>query len=448
MREYFKNQSVNVAKKLIRLFFVDRNIEEFFKYLHPIEFSWVGPRPEDVITNFNEFEKMFRARSKSLLKCEVLNEEYQLTNSTLDSSIVIVKLNLDCNLAPTDHYQTAMNITFHFVVDNDQILCTHYHLHFPIKHSNLQNFIFFTFNDSKIFDESVSKLENGLEVDFLHQKDLLTNFMDSEKIAMKSFYYEPGMPYRYANRSLLKLLDCKRLGDFLVEKDSSSLQHIHPADQSDYIETLKNQFDSVQTTFNPDEKWQWQTSYFAVYRTQSCAAENKTVFEWGNLFLYNGRKIVNSFLIPIEEVSLINQIQKINDYTSLRGGGGTRIPLAGGIPSNDDSTKTTLLTDYGIHIGDSIIIFPKHRRLLLNDKEVKLTPLEFEILLMLVDHLNEVVPLETFSSMIWSDESFHETSNALKMHMSNLRSKLRLTSESQIQILAVQKKGYCLSVSD
>ena len=320
MEEYFKNQSIITARKLVKLFFVDRNIDEFFKYLHPTEFSWIGPRPEDVINNLDEFKKMFRTRSKSLLKCEILNEDYLLTNSTLDSSIVLAKLNLNCNILPADRLQTLMNITFHFVVENDQLFCTHYHLHFPIKRSNLKNFIFFTFDDAKIFDESVAELENVLEFEFMHQKDLLTNFMDSEKIAMKSFYYEPGMPYRYANQSLLKLLGCKRVGDFLLEQDSSSLQHIHPADQSDYIETLKKQFDSVQKSLNPEEKWHWQTSYFVVYRTQSCAAEHRSVFEWGNLFLYEDRKIVNSFLIPIEEVSLINQIQKVGDYTTIRGG--------------------------------------------------------------------------------------------------------------------------------
>ena len=95
-----------------------------------------------------------------------------------------------------------------------------------------------------------------------------------------------------------------------------------------------------------------------------------------------------------------------------------------------------------------LLIYPRRRKLFINGKSVLLTPLEFDLLLVLVAHLNKVLTTKEIYKNLWDKEDLNVTSFTLKTHVSNLRKKLREASDDKIQLHNCRGDGYCLSVSE
>lgn len=97
---------------------------------------------------------------------------------------------------------------------------------------------------------------------------------------------------------------------------------------------------------------------------------------------------------------------------------------------------------------NNLVIQIKSRRIFLNGKEIELTPIEFNILLLMTEHLNQTVPIDTFYKKFWSSEELRQTSRVLQTHMSNLRKKLKFNPCCNINIVNIYGKGYGLSVAE
>lgn len=93
-----------------------------------------------------------------------------------------------------------------------------------------------------------------------------------------------------------------------------------------------------------------------------------------------------------------------------------------------------------IHVGD-LEIDPLLRRVCLGASEVNLTPREFELLEVLVEERGGVVSKTDFMRRVWKLASEPRT-NALQVHMSRLKRKLR--KSRRVSIETVARRGYRL----
>ncbi|MBR0086228.1 MAG: response regulator transcription factor [Lachnospiraceae bacterium] len=90
---------------------------------------------------------------------------------------------------------------------------------------------------------------------------------------------------------------------------------------------------------------------------------------------------------------------------------------------------------------DTVKILEKEHRVLLQDKEIRLTPMEYALLLMFFKHPNIVFTREQLLKEVWGDEFFGET-RTVDNHVAILRKKLDLSKA----IVTVFRVGYKLEV--
>lgn len=81
------------------------------------------------------------------------------------------------------------------------------------------------------------------------------------------------------------------------------------------------------------------------------------------------------------------------------------------------------------------------RRVLINEKELLLTPIEFDILWCLSEHAGRVLSLEEIFNMIWGSQHWLDE-QMVQIHMSRLRRKLEKAWEEHYFIETVWGKGY------
>lgn len=97
---------------------------------------------------------------------------------------------------------------------------------------------------------------------------------------------------------------------------------------------------------------------------------------------------------------------------------------------------------------NNLTIQLKSRRVFLNGESIILTPIEFNILLLLTEHVNQTVPIDVFYEKFWNTPDLRETSRVLQAHISNLRRKLNFHKNCNIRITNLYGKGYGLSVDE
>lgn len=108
-------------------------------------------------------------------------------------------------------------------------------------------------------------------------------------------------------------------------------------------------------------------------------------------------------------------------------------------PPADDN-----ITDEAIHIGN-MEFFYSLNELHCGTERVIITSRQAEILKLLADSPNEVVPRETILKHVWGDDSY-ANSLALNVQITYLRRALK--SDKKLCIEAIMKKGYVLKITD
>ena len=83
----------------------------------------------------------------------------------------------------------------------------------------------------------------------------------------------------------------------------------------------------------------------------------------------------------------------------------------------------------------------KKHSVTLNDQPIELTPLEFEILTYLAQHINQVVSSEALFEAVWK-EKFFNSNNTVMAHIARLREKLHEPSRHPKYIKTVWEVGY------
>ena len=98
-----------------------------------------------------------------------------------------------------------------------------------------------------------------------------------------------------------------------------------------------------------------------------------------------------------------------------------------------------------IRMGD--LYFCQEQRLVyVGKQEIKLTAKEFDILALLITHPKRVFTYELIMELVWNEDYSYYSRKAVNNHVSNLRRKLKTTSDSPDYIKSIIGVGYKFEV--
>jgi DNA-binding response OmpR family regulator len=94
-----------------------------------------------------------------------------------------------------------------------------------------------------------------------------------------------------------------------------------------------------------------------------------------------------------------------------------------------------------IRIGD--LYFCQEQRLVcIGGQVIELTAKEFDILALLITHPKRVFTYELIMELVWNEDYSYYSRKAVNNHVSNLRRKLKTTSDSPDYIKSIVSVGY------
>ncbi len=91
-----------------------------------------------------------------------------------------------------------------------------------------------------------------------------------------------------------------------------------------------------------------------------------------------------------------------------------------------------------------ISINKKTRKLSLNNEDIKLTPIQFDILWHLLENSGEVVSTDELFLAVWKEKYYESDNNTVMVHIRNLREKLNDTNKHSKYIKTVWGVGYTI----
>jgi DNA-binding response OmpR family regulator len=94
----------------------------------------------------------------------------------------------------------------------------------------------------------------------------------------------------------------------------------------------------------------------------------------------------------------------------------------------------------------NIRLFPDVLKIKIKDKEIQLTPIEFEIIYCLLQHTDQPVKISTILSEVWGYDS-DENPDMLRVHFRHLRQKIEEDPKNPKYLVTVMNVGYRLVVS-
>jgi DNA-binding response OmpR family regulator len=106
--------------------------------------------------------------------------------------------------------------------------------------------------------------------------------------------------------------------------------------------------------------------------------------------------------------------------------------------SNNQEAQTSEVLEAGI-----FKLFPDSLEVRIDDKLIKLTPTEFEILYCLIQHVNQAVNLTTLLKEVWGYD-VDEDVRMVRVHMGGLRQKIEINPKSPHYVQTVTNVGYKL----
>lgn len=102
------------------------------------------------------------------------------------------------------------------------------------------------------------------------------------------------------------------------------------------------------------------------------------------------------------------------------------------------------MDESGILCHKGLIINKNTYECFLNEKEIKLTPTEFEILKILCENVGKVFSSEELFCMLWKEEVYDKNNNTITVHIRHIRQKMNDSFENPKYIKTVWGVGYKL----
>ena len=94
-----------------------------------------------------------------------------------------------------------------------------------------------------------------------------------------------------------------------------------------------------------------------------------------------------------------------------------------------------------IHYHD-LVIDEKRRSVHKGAERIELTDLEYEILVFLVRHKNQVLALSQIYEGVWHEEAYYGVQNTVMVHMRNLRRKIEDDPKNPQLVKTLWGRGY------
>lgn len=95
---------------------------------------------------------------------------------------------------------------------------------------------------------------------------------------------------------------------------------------------------------------------------------------------------------------------------------------------------------------DDLYFCQEQRLVCISEQVIELTAKEFDILALLITHPKRVFTYELIMELIWNEDYSYYSRKAVNNHVSNLRRKLKTTSDSPDYIKSVIGVGYKFEV--
>lgn len=112
--------------------------------------------------------------------------------------------------------------------------------------------------------------------------------------------------------------------------------------------------------------------------------------------------------------------------------------------NNNYSFSSLSQNNSGVLKSDDIEIFENSLEVKINEKTIKLTPTEFEILYCLLQHKNQAVSLGTLLQEVWGYDS-DEDVRMVRVHVGTLRQKIEPDPKKPVYVNTVTNVGYRLN---
>ena len=91
---------------------------------------------------------------------------------------------------------------------------------------------------------------------------------------------------------------------------------------------------------------------------------------------------------------------------------------------------------------DNLHFCQEQRLVCISEQVIELTAKEFDILALLITHPKRVFTYELIMELVWNEDYSYYSRKAVNNHVSNLRKKLKITSDSPDYIKSVVSVGY------
>ncbi len=412
MYKSYEEKVLVIARRMIYAFYVDKDIETIISYLNPNDFIYTCTNTDKTITGAHNMREFLYQSMNNIDGYKIVKENYQFCGSSIDSCLITADIETQ---AVKYHipYSANIKILFQFKLVKEKLLVSYYQVQIPFKDSAAKNSFFFPLN----------KTPFELQLDQQYHYEMLSHLINSNATSIKVVRYEENLPYHYVNLKYLNLLNVPCLKDFVAE-NKNSIEHIFPADQKRYSDFVKNHVQQSLKKVRPGKFWQWLDSYYIIYRIFN--RENFYVLELGNLFTLNYSALIMALVLPLQDISIFYDLYNKKEE-------GNFIPP----PYIND-----LFNNFGIRIGKNLILYQSKRQALIDGELIDFTPTEFEILLNFIDNINKPLTLNKIYGMIWDNDELQLTSNTLRMHISNIRRKLKISEESTIHLDTIPNEGY------
>lgn len=109
---------------------------------------------------------------------------------------------------------------------------------------------------------------------------------------------------------------------------------------------------------------------------------------------------------------------------------------------NEGQTSQSDKTGDQVIYHKSLVVNKTTYEVSVNQKTVELTPTEFKILWVLLEHVGKVLKSEELFQLVWEEKYFESSNNTVMVHIRHLRSKIEGPNANQKYIKTVWGVGY------